>query len=103
MEKCCETKISHKEWRHIAKRERRRRLRREAARQRDSDEEQLRAVLECNAEYLKWRDEQKRLEKETKAQEQQEYEEREREWLEEEVNSCFNKTESLFHRFCETS
>ncbi|EFN80401.1 U2 small nuclear ribonucleoprotein auxiliary factor 35 kDa subunit-related protein 2 [Harpegnathos saltator] len=87
MEKSRETKISHKQWRYIAKRERRRRLRREAAQRRDDDEKQLRAALERSAEYLKWRDEQEKLEKETEARERQEHEELERQWLEEEVRA----------------
>lgn len=79
-------KLRHKEWRRVAKRERRRRLRRTAAQERDADEERLRAALECNAEYSNWRQEQQRLEEEKEAREQEEHAELERRWLEEEVN-----------------
>lgn len=89
MEECRETKLSHKEWRRIAKRERRRRVRRAAAQQRDLDEQQLRAALERSAGYLKWRDEQDNLEKEAEAREQQEREGQERQWLEREVNILY--------------
>lgn len=89
MQKSGETEISHKEWRRIAKRERRRRLRREAARRRDDEEEQQSAALERDADYLKWREEKEKLEMEIEAREHQE---RERQWLEEEVNKCFEET-----------
>lgn len=75
-------KLSHKEWRCIAKKERRRRLRRKIAQERDAVEERLRAALESSAEYLNLVEEQEKLE----AQEQEEHAKRERLWLEEEVN-----------------
>lgn len=89
MEEHREARLSHKEWRRVAKRERRRRLRRTAAQERDADEERLRAALERSAEYSNWRQEQERLEEEKEAREREEYAELERRWLEEEVNmSC---------------
>lgn len=77
----------HKAWRRIAKKERRRRLRRKAAREREADEEQLRAALERSAEYLNWRAEEERRVKEEEEREEREREERERLWLEEEVRA----------------
>lgn len=76
---------SHKTWRRIAKRERRRRLRRKAAKEREADEEQLRAALERTAEYLNWCKEKEQREKEAEELEKREHEEREKLWLEEEV------------------
>ncbi|XP_014469221.1 PREDICTED: U2 small nuclear ribonucleoprotein auxiliary factor 35 kDa subunit-related protein 2 isoform X2 [Dinoponera quadriceps] len=87
MEKRNETKMRHKEWRRIVKKERRRRLRRATAQQRDADEERLRAALNNTVEYLKWCDEQERFKKETEARERREHEEREKQWLEEEVRA----------------
>ncbi|XP_015176007.1 PREDICTED: U2 small nuclear ribonucleoprotein auxiliary factor 35 kDa subunit-related protein 1-like [Polistes dominula] len=78
---------SHKEWRRIAKRERRRRLRQKAAKERDADELQLRAALEKSADYLNWCKEQEQCEKEKEELEKQEHEEREKLWLEEEVKA----------------
>lgn len=95
MEKCGETeinRISHKKWRGIAKRERRRRLRRAAARRRDDDEEQQSAALEHDANYLKLLED-KKLEMKIEAWERQE---REKQWLEEEVNTYFKSMLSIF-------
>jgi len=89
MEKIDSTKPSHKEWRRIAKRERRRRLRQKAAQERDAEEESLRAALERDPDYLNWSTMQRRLEMEKEAQEEEERAERERFWLEEEVGKCF--------------
>lgn len=79
-------KLSHKKWRCIAKRERRRRIRRSIAQERDANEERLRAVLEGNMAYLKFCAKQEKQEKKKEAQEQKEHEKQERVWLEEEVN-----------------
>lgn len=81
------TKYSHKEWRNIAKRERRRRLRRKAAVQREAAEEQQRAALEKSAEYLKWLEQCEVENKEKEAREKEEHDQRERLWLEEEVKA----------------
>jgi len=91
MEKLNSRKPSHKEWRRIAKKERRRRLRQKAAQERDAQEESLRAALENNLDYLNWQKEQDRLEIEKEAREEKERAERERLWLEEEVRKkkCF--------------
>jgi hypothetical protein len=89
MEEVNSTRPSHKEWRRIARRERRRRLRRKAAQERDAQEESLRAALERDPDYLNWRTEQDRLEVEKEAQEEKERAEGERFWLEEEVGKCF--------------
>ncbi|KAL6253611.1 hypothetical protein P5V15_012327 [Pogonomyrmex californicus] len=78
-------KLSHKQWRHIAKKERRRRIRRKIAIERDANEERLRAALESNMEYLKFSAEEEKREKEKEAQEQEKHAERERLWLEEEI------------------
>ncbi|KAF7389323.1 hypothetical protein HZH66_010460 [Vespula vulgaris] len=78
---------SHKAWRRIAKRERRRRLRRKAAKEREADEERLRAALECTAEYLNWCEAKKQREKEEEELEKREHEEREKLWLEEEIKA----------------
>ncbi|XP_034187004.2 uncharacterized protein LOC117607430 isoform X1 [Osmia lignaria lignaria] len=87
MEGCCSTKKSHKEWRRVAKKERRRRLRRKAAVERQADEERLRAALEQNADYLNWLENCELEEKEKEAREKEEHDQREREWLEEEVRA----------------
>lgn len=86
MEECCSIKLTHKEWRRIAKKERRRRIRRLIAQERDANEGRLRAALESNMEYLKFCAEEEAQKKEKEAQEQKERAERERLWLEEEVN-----------------
>lgn len=81
------TKKSHKEWRKIAKRERRRHLRRKAAAEREADEQRLRAALEKSADYLNWLEQHEAEEKEKEAREKEEHDERERLWLEEEVKA----------------
>ncbi|XP_029668366.1 U2 small nuclear ribonucleoprotein auxiliary factor 35 kDa subunit-related protein 2 [Formica exsecta] len=87
MEGHWKTKPSHKEWRRIAKRERRRRIRQKAAQERDANEEKLRAALMSNMEYLNRRAEQEKEKKEKEAREQEEHAERNRLWLEEEVRA----------------
>lgn len=88
MEKSHSTKLfNHKEWRRIAKRERRRRLRRRDARERDVEEEQLRAALARDADYLNWNKEQEHLDKEKEAEDERQRAEQERLWLEEEVRA----------------
>nr|XP_031840438.1 U2 small nuclear ribonucleoprotein auxiliary factor 35 kDa subunit-related protein 1 isoform X2 [Nomia melanderi] len=87
MERCDSTKRGHKEWRRIAKRERRRRLRRKAAAERDADAERLRAALEKNADYLNWLEKCEAEEKEKERIEKEEHEQREKLWLEEEVKA----------------
>lgn len=79
------TSLSHKEWRRIAKRERRRRIRRKAAQDRDLDEERLRATLESTAEYTNWIAEQLKEKRDREIVEKQEHDAREKLWLEEEV------------------
>lgn len=78
-------KLTHKEWRRIARKERRRRIRRLTAQERDANEERLRAALESNMEYLKFYAEEEKQKEEKEAQEKKEHAERERLWLEEEV------------------
>lgn len=87
MEEHRTTKLSHKKWRRIAKRERRRRIRQKTAQERDANGEKLRAALMCNVEYLNWRAEQKKQEEEKEAREQEEQAERNRLWLEEEARA----------------
>ncbi|EZA58931.1 hypothetical protein DMN91_011014 [Ooceraea biroi] len=87
MEKTRSTRLRHRQWRRIAKRERRRRLRRKAAQKRDTEEDQLRAALERDADYLNWRVEQEKLEEEREAREQEELAKQERLWLKEEVRA----------------
>lgn len=81
------TKKSHKEWRKIAKREHRRRLRRKTAAEREANEEQLRAALVKSAEYLKWLEQCEIEEREKEAREKEEHDQREKQWLEEEVKA----------------
>ncbi|XP_017887929.1 U2 small nuclear ribonucleoprotein auxiliary factor 35 kDa subunit-related protein 1 [Ceratina calcarata] len=81
------TRKSHKEWRRIAKKERRRRLRREAASEREAEEENLRAALEKTADYLSWMERCEVEEKEKEEKEKAEHDEREKLWLEEEVRA----------------
>nr|XP_033330184.1 U2 small nuclear ribonucleoprotein auxiliary factor 35 kDa subunit-related protein 2 [Megalopta genalis] len=87
MEVCGTTKRSHKEWRRTAKKERRRRLRRNAAAERDADAERLRAALEKNPDYLNWLQNCEVEEAEREKVEQKERDERERLWLEEEARA----------------
>lgn len=87
MEERHTTKPSHKEWRRIVKKERRRHIRQRVAQERDANEEKLRAALICNKDYLNWRAEQKKQEKEKEVREQEEQAEQNRLWLEEEVNT----------------
>lgn len=77
--------MRHKEWRRIAKKERRRRLRCKAAQERNTEEDRLRAALESSADYINWRKEQEELERKKEIQKQEDHAERERLWLEEEV------------------
>lgn len=86
MEECRSVKLAHKEWRRIAKNERRRRIRRSIAQERDANEERLTAALESNMEYLKFCAEEEDQRKEEEAQEQKKRAEREKLWLEDEVN-----------------
>lgn len=81
------TRLSHKEWRRIAKKERRRRLRQNAARDRVANEERLVSALERDMVYIKWRAKQEEEEKEKERREQKEHAEREKLWLEEEVTN----------------
>lgn len=87
MEEHRSRKLTHKEWRRIARKERRRRIRRLTAQERDANEERLRAALENNMEYLKFYAEKEKQQEEKKTQEEKEHAERERLWLEEEVNT----------------
>ncbi|XP_076649429.1 uncharacterized protein LOC143357093 [Halictus rubicundus] len=87
MDGCVPTKRSHKEWRRTAKKERRRRLRRKAAAERDTDAERLRAALEKNADYLNWLENCEKERAERERTETEEHEQRERLWLEEEVRA----------------
>lgn len=87
MEERRSIKLTHKEWRGIAKKERRRRIRRLTARERDVNEKRLRAALESNMEYLKFYAEKEKQTEEKETQEKREHAERERLWLEEEVNT----------------
>ncbi|KAG5324756.1 U2AFL protein, partial [Acromyrmex heyeri] len=82
-----ETKLSHKEWRRIVKRERRKRKRQMMAQERDANEERLRAALENNMEYMQFCAEKEKQEKEKEAREQEKHAERERFWLEEEIKA----------------
>lgn len=93
-------KPSHKEWRRIAKKERRRHLRRKAAQEREADEDRLRAALERSADYLNWCEEQKELEREREAREREERAEQERLWLKEEVNCTHIPCVSLVIIYC---
>lgn len=86
MEDQRERSTRHKEWRRVAKKERRRRIRRKAARERDADDDRLRATLERSAEYTNWLAEQEKLEKEREIREKLEHDENERLWLEAEVS-----------------
>ncbi|XP_012266971.2 U2 small nuclear ribonucleoprotein auxiliary factor 35 kDa subunit-related protein 1 [Athalia rosae] len=87
MERQLVGKLSHKEWRRIAKRERRRRLRVRAATTRDLDAERLAAKLEESDDYSKWIQKQRAEEEFKKAEEAKEHELQERKWLEEEVRA----------------
>lgn len=89
MEERRSIKLTHKEWRRIAKKERRKRIRRLTAQERDANEERLRAALANNMAYLKFCAEEEKQKKEKEAQEQKEHAERERLWLEEEVNILY--------------
>ncbi|XP_063983837.1 centrosomin-like isoform X3 [Diachasmimorpha longicaudata] len=79
--------LSHKEWRRIAKKERRRKIRCKHARERENDDDRLRETLERSAEYLKWIEEQANLEKENERREQEEHDHQERLWIEREVKA----------------
>ncbi|KOX78446.1 U2 small nuclear ribonucleoprotein auxiliary factor 35 kDa subunit-related protein 1 [Melipona quadrifasciata] len=81
------TKKSHKEWRKIAKKERRRHLRRRAAAEREADEQRLKAALEKSADYSNWLEQREAEEREKEAREKEEHDEREKLWLEEEVKA----------------
>lgn len=86
MEERRSIKLTHKEWRRIAKKGHRRRIRRRIAQERDTNEERLRAALESNMEYLKFCAEEEKRKKDEEEEEQKKHAERERLWLEEEVN-----------------
>lgn len=81
------TKLSHKEWRCIAKNERRRRKRRLMAQERDANKERLRAALKSNMEYMKFCAEEEKEAQAREACEREEHAERERLWLNEEIRA----------------
>ncbi|XP_071559837.1 uncharacterized protein [Temnothorax nylanderi] len=87
MEEGRSIKLTHKEWRRNAKKERRRRIRRSIAQEHDANEERLRAALENNMAYLNFCAEQEKQRQDKEAQEQKERAERERLWLEEEITA----------------
>lgn len=80
------TKLNRKEWRRIVKKDRRRRKRQLLAQERDANEERLRAALENNMAYMKFCTDEEKEAKEEETREQEKHAERERLWLEEEVN-----------------
>ncbi|KOC61506.1 U2 small nuclear ribonucleoprotein auxiliary factor 35 kDa subunit-related protein 1 [Habropoda laboriosa] len=87
MEGRCSTEKSHKEWRRIAKRERRKRLRRRAAAEREADAERLRAALEKSADYLNWLEQCEVEDREKEIWEKEKHDQEEKLWLEEEVRA----------------
>ncbi|XP_011866151.1 PREDICTED: U2 small nuclear ribonucleoprotein auxiliary factor 35 kDa subunit-related protein 2 [Vollenhovia emeryi] len=87
MEERGSIKPTHREWRRIARKERRRRIRRLAAQERDANEGRLKAALENNMVYLKFCAEEQKQKEEREEQEQKEHAERERLWLEEEITA----------------
>ena len=86
MDISAEKRLSHKEWRRQAKRERRRRLRRKAAQERDADAEHLKKKLQNTTEYLTWVKEQEDKEKHQQSIQEQEHVEREQKWLKDEAS-----------------
>lgn len=90
MERGTVAKISHKEWRRIAKKERRRRLRTREARARDCDAERLDQKLRESADYLKWVEARQAQEELEAKQEKEEHDIQERKWLEEEVIAIYS-------------
>lgn len=85
MENCVVTHLSHRAWRRVAKKERRRRLRREAAKSRVKEEICLKAALEKDADYLNWLKAEELEEEKQEAADKQKHDEEETLWLEREV------------------
>ncbi|KAF5277691.1 hypothetical protein FQR65_LT03671 [Abscondita terminalis] len=72
----------HKEWRKLAKKARRKRIRQKIARELHDEKEKERLRREVSPTYLKWLDEQKQLEQFEKEEEARIAVEKEAEWLE---------------------
>lgn len=85
MEKNINIALSHKKWRSVAKKERRRLIRQKAAQERDADDERLRATLERSAGYLNWIEEQEKVQEEIEKKEAEERKQQKQRWLEAEV------------------
>lgn len=77
--------LKHKEWRKIAKRERRRKIRQKAAQLRDAEEEELKEKLQNSEDYKQWTERQEKEENERIVRDKEEHEKEERLWLEREV------------------
>ena len=80
-----ESRLSHKEWRRRVKKERRKRLRRVAARARDEEADRLQQRFELSEDYVRWSAEQAKLQAENEKRAEEEHERLEKAWLEAEV------------------
>ncbi|XP_026481061.1 U2 small nuclear ribonucleoprotein auxiliary factor 35 kDa subunit-related protein 2-like [Ctenocephalides felis] len=81
------TKLKHKEWRKIAKKFRRKRLRQAFAKARDEEQEKLQSLLEKDPKYIVWQTEQKALELFKKQEEERIRDEEHKKWLENELEA----------------
>lgn len=77
---------SHREWRRLAKKERRKRLRQLAAREQAEEADQLERRLEASADYLRWLELEDKLQEQREARERQQHESLEKAWQEAEVS-----------------
>ena len=77
---------SHKQWRSLVKKLRRKRLRQEAAKNRDEEEQNLQLRLEQDPCYLKWKEEEAKQLLESEKREKEEHVKLEKNWLETEVS-----------------
>ncbi|XP_058805525.1 U2 small nuclear ribonucleoprotein auxiliary factor 35 kDa subunit-related protein 2 [Phymastichus coffea] len=78
---------SHRDWRRQVKKQRRKRLRQKAARERDQEEQRLQLVFEQSEDYLHWFKEQEHLRQEEEKRAREEHDRLEKAWLEAEVKA----------------
>lgn len=78
-------KPSHKEWRRLVKKKRRKVVRQKAARERDQEAERVQQILEKREDYVEWQKEIKKLEEEKEKLAREEHDKLEKAWLEAEV------------------
>lgn len=78
---------AHREWRRLVKKERRKRLRQKAARERDEEADRLKKTLLQSSDYWLWLQDQNKQQEEEEKRAQEEHAQLEKAWLEAEVSN----------------